>query len=239
MFVWTTISFAVAAPLLLLLLHSFLSRKNKTNSRRLPPGPPGWPLIGNLLDVGCDYNSLHKRLVEIQKKYGSIFMISVGWQNMMVIASDVAAMELFKTHDQAFSIVIQSRRSNYQDVMDLKSASDSKLYQLPEEIVVVSSKPNVADVYPWLRNLDPQYLASRMKKAHDALLNIVDEFAKERKSRDTLLRNNKEKKDYWDLLMDFEGNGKDEPKKLSDRYINFFIAVRLVCESGADHTTVA
>ncbi|XP_026429642.1 cytochrome P450 76A2-like [Papaver somniferum] len=305
MFIWTAISIAVAAPLLLLLLHSFLCRKNKTKPRRLPPGPSGWPLIGNLFHVGYDYNALHKRLVGIQKKYGPIFMIRVGWQNMLVIASADAAMELFKTHDQAFfnrqpiqtlqlpdddiyqltpwasygpiwrinrrlyaslfsrttmNSTLGKRRQFLdqiiewllaeekegrsveikhltlvafanlfgnlffsKDVMDLKSASGNKLYQLLEEIVVVSSKPNVADVYPWLRNLDPQNLASRMKKAQDAFVNIIDEFAKERKSRDTDWRNNKEEKDYWDLLMDFEGNGKDEPMKLSDRYINFFI----------------
>ncbi|RZC85881.1 hypothetical protein C5167_026542 [Papaver somniferum] len=304
MFGWTAISFAVAAPLLLL-LHSFLSRKNKTNLRRLPPGPPGWPLIGNIFDISWDYESLHKSYVKIQKKYGAIFMIRVGWQNMVVIGSDVAAMEMFKTHDQTFFSrnpiqTLQLRDDdNYQvtpwatygpiwrinrrlyatffsrstmnntlgkrrqfvdqliqwiseeekegrsveikhltlvaltnlvgnlffskDVMDLKSASGSKLYKLLGEIVVVTSKPNIADVFPWLRKLDPQNLSRRMKKAHDAFLNIIDEFAKERKSRDIDWRNNKEEKDYWDFLMEFEGNGKDEPKKLSDKYINFFI----------------
>ncbi|KAI3839422.1 hypothetical protein MKX03_017545 [Papaver bracteatum] len=302
MFVWTAISLAGAAPLLLLL--SFLSRKNRINSRRLPPGPPGWPLIGNLFDVGFEYKSLPKRLVEIQKKYGPIFMIRVGWQNMLVIASADAAMEVFKTHDQAFfnrqpiqtlllpdddiyqvtpwapygpiwrinrrlyaTIFSRTTMNNTlgkrrqfldqiiqwvsveekegrsveikhltlvaltnlfgnlffsKDVMDLKSSSRNELYQLLEEMVVVTSKPNVADVYPWLRNLDPQNLSNRMKKAIYAFLNIVDGFAKERRSTD-VIHNSNEEKDYWDLLMDFEGNGKDEPTKLSDRYINFFI----------------
>ncbi|KAI3880425.1 hypothetical protein MKX03_027251 [Papaver bracteatum] len=90
MFLCAVISLAVAAPLLLL-LHSFLSLKNKTNSRRLPPGPPSWPLIVNRLDVGYDY-----------KKYGPIFMMRLGKLNMLVIASEDAAMELLKTQHQAF-----------------------------------------------------------------------------------------------------------------------------------------
>ncbi|KAI3880416.1 hypothetical protein MKX03_027242 [Papaver bracteatum] len=98
MFLCAVISLAVAAPL----LHSFLSLKNKTNSRRLPPGPPSWPLIVNRLDVGYDYKVPHKRLVEIQKKYGPIFMMSMGKLNMLVIASEDAAMELLKTQHQAF-----------------------------------------------------------------------------------------------------------------------------------------
>ncbi|KAI3874019.1 hypothetical protein MKX03_029169 [Papaver bracteatum] len=303
MFVWAAISLAMAAPLLLLLLHNFVSRKNKTNSRKLPPGPPGWPLIGNLLYFSYHYNAPHKRLVQLQKKYGPIFMIRMGAVNTLVISSADAAMELFKSHDQAFfnrhpiqalqpsngdnhgtpwspygpiwrmnrrlyasffsratmrntlrkriqflnqikhwiSVAEKEGRSvdiKYlttvafanllgnlffsKDLMDLKSATENELYQLLGEIGVLSTKPNVADFFPWLRNLDPQNVANRMKKVFHACVNIVDALAKERRSMD-VFRNNNEEKDYWDLLMDFEGNGKDEPRKLSDRHINWFI----------------
>ncbi|XP_026420284.1 cytochrome P450 76A2-like [Papaver somniferum] len=307
LFVCAAISVAVAALLLLLLLHNFLILKNKTNSRRLPPGPPCWPLIGNRLNVGYDCKVPHKRLVEIQMKYGPIFMMRMGALNTLVIASADAAMELLKTHHQAFinrhlvqrlqpvddkkfkatawapyggpiwrisrrlyatlfsrttmNNTVGKRRqlvdqmiqwisveekegrsveikhltlvafvnllgnlffSKY--VMDLKSATGSELYQLLGEIVQLSSKLNVADLFPWLRNLDSQNMANRMKKALYAFENIVDGLAKERK-RMHVVRNNNEEKDYWDLLMDFEGNGKDEPIKLSDRYIISFITV--------------
>ncbi|KAI3874186.1 hypothetical protein MKW92_053580 [Papaver armeniacum] len=302
MFVCTVIVLAVAAPLL---LHNFLSSKHKTNSRRLPPGPPGWPLIGNLLDVGNDYMVLHKRLVEIQKKYGPIFMVRMGGLNTLVIASTDDAMELLKTHHQSFInrhplqtpqppaaddyqatpyatygpiwrinrrlyatffsrttmnntlgkrrqfvdeiiqwILVEAKEGRSieikhltfvafanllgnlffsKDVMDLKYAAGSELYQLLGEIVAVSSKLNLADLFPGLRK-EKQNLANRMKKAVYAFVNIVDGLAKERRSSH-VVRNSNEEKDYWDLLMDFEGNGKDEPTKLSDRYIIFFIMV--------------
>ncbi|KAI3917524.1 hypothetical protein MKW98_021286 [Papaver atlanticum] len=312
MFVCAVISLAVAAPLLLLLLHNFLSLKNKTNSRRLPPGPPCWPLIR--LDVGYDYKVPHKRLVEIQKKYGPIFMMRMGKLNMLVIASADAAMELLKTHHQAFInrhlvqrlqpvddkkfkatawapyggpiwrisrrlygtlfsrttmnntlgkrrqfvdqmlqwILVEQKEGRSveikhltlvtfvnllgnlffsKDVMDLKSATGSELYQLLGEIVVVSSKLNVADLFPWVRNLDSQNLANRMKTALYAFENIVDVLAKERRITH-VVHNSNEEKDYWDLLMDFEGNGKDEPEKLSDRYITSFITEMFV--TGTD-----
>ncbi|KAI3970048.1 hypothetical protein MKX01_015586 [Papaver californicum] len=308
MFVWTAIaiSLALAAPLLLLLLSNiFLSWKNNTNSRRLPPGPPCWPLIGNLLDIGYHCKAPHKRLVELGKKYGPIFTIRIGAVNTLVVASADAAIELFKSHDQAFlnrypiqalqpsdddnhatpwspygpiwrinrrlyatifsrttmkntlgrrrqfvdqiiqwvSVEVKEGRSVEikhltlvafanllgnlffsKDVMDLKSASGTELYQLLGEIVVLSTTPNVADFFPLLRNLDPQNLAKRTKKAVYACANILDGFAKERRSTDVLCKT-EEEKDYWDLLMDFEGNGKDEPLKLSDRHIISIIAV--------------
>ncbi|XP_026428023.1 cytochrome P450 76A2-like [Papaver somniferum] len=311
MFFWITISFAVAAPLLLL-LQNFLSWKKKTNSRRLAPGPPGWPLIGNLLDLGCNYKALHKKLVQLQKIYGPVLMIRMRAMNMLVIASADAATELFKSHDQAFlnrhpvqalqtsigdyatpwaapygpiwrmhrrlyatlfsrrtmmntlgkrkQFVDQTKQwilvdekegrsveikhltmvafSNLlgnlffsKDVMDLKSATENELYQLLRGIGALTTKPNLADLFPWLRNLDPQNLANRMKKAIHACQNIVDGFAKERRST----RNNNDEKDYWDLLMDFEGSGKDEPKKLSDRQNSWFITETFIC--GVDTVT--
>ncbi|KAI3969389.1 hypothetical protein MKX01_019950 [Papaver californicum] len=112
MFVWTTIpiSLAVAAPLLLILLNNFLIWKNRTNSRRLPPGPSCWSLIENLLDLGYHYKAPHKRLVELRKKYGSILMIRIGAVNTLVVASGDAAMQLIRNvnihqrppHTQAF-----------------------------------------------------------------------------------------------------------------------------------------
>ncbi|RZC50138.1 hypothetical protein C5167_018560 [Papaver somniferum] len=275
-----------AAPLLLLLPHSFLSWKIKTHPRRLAPGPPSWPLIGNLLDLGYHYKAPHKRLAELQKRYGPVFMIRMGAVNTLVIASADAALELFKSHDQAFInrhpiqalqpsnednhgtpwsphgpiwriigdytqlfslikqwILVEEKEGRSveikhltlvafanllgnlffsRDVMDLESATGNELYQLLEKIGVLSTMPNIADFFPWLRNLDPQNLANRTMNAVNACADIVDGFAKERRITDAI-RNNKEEKDYWDLLIDFEGNGKDEPRKLSDRHINWFI----------------
>ncbi|XP_026451207.1 cytochrome P450 76A2-like [Papaver somniferum] len=155
----------------------------------------------------------------------------MGAVNTLVIASADAALELFKSHDQAFinrhpiQALQPSNEDNHGtpwDVMDLESATGNELYQLLEKIGVLSTMPNIADFFPWLRNLDPQNLANRTMNAVNACADIVDGFAKERRITDAI-RNNKEEKDYWDLLIDFEGNGKDEPRKLSDRHINWFI----------------
>ncbi|RZC43501.1 hypothetical protein C5167_036448 [Papaver somniferum] len=294
---------AVAAPLLLLLLNIFFSRKknNDTNSRRRsPPGPPGWPLVGNLLDLAYNYKAPHKRLVQLQKKYGPVYMIRMGAANALVIASADAAMELFKSHDHAFlnRHPIQALQPLYgdnqatpwspygpiwrmnrrlpiirwiaeeekegrsveikhltlvafvnllgnlffsKDVMDLKSATGTELYQLLGKIVELSTTPNLADFFPWLRSLDPQNVARRTKKSVYACGNILASFAKEKWSTD-VLRNNNEEKDYWDFLMEFEGNGKDEPRKMSARHIigfitdgNILVSFRiLICEFRDD-----
>ncbi|RZC85877.1 hypothetical protein C5167_026556 [Papaver somniferum] len=107
MFVPGTVFLAVAAPLfLVLLLRLFHGRKSKTNSSRLPPGPPCWPVIGNLSDLGKNPRKVFKRphqmLVELQQKYGPVFMLRLGAVNTLVIGSADVAMEFFKNHDQSF-----------------------------------------------------------------------------------------------------------------------------------------
>ncbi|RZC49900.1 hypothetical protein C5167_018333 [Papaver somniferum] len=120
--------------------------------------------------------------------------------------------------------------------MDLKSAIGNELYQHLEEIGLAITKPNVADFLPWFRNLDPQNLASRTKKAIHACVNIIDGFVKERRSKG-VFGNKNEGQDYWDLLMDFEGNGKDEPRKLSDGQINWIISEMFI--TGIDTLTTS
>ncbi|RZC85879.1 hypothetical protein C5167_026553 [Papaver somniferum] len=316
MFAWIAFSLAISSSLLLiLLLHSRLSRRNQTNSSRLPPGPPGWPLIGYLLNLSYQP---HKTFVHLQKKYGPVFMLRLGAMNVLVIASEDAAMELFKHHDQAFSnrllgevlkltgdeygptpllspsgsiwrmnrrlyaaifsrttlkkslgrrrqfvdqmmqwISVEEKEGRSveirhlsfvaltnlfgnlffsKDLMDFKSATGNELYHLIKEIGVLSTKPNVADFFPWLRKLDPQNLGNRMNKARNAFENIIDEFVKERKGRDIVSPNNNEEKDFLDMLMDFEGSGKDEPKKMLDKHINAFMMEMMM---GGTDTTVS
>ncbi|MCL7033322.1 hypothetical protein MKW94_006642, partial [Papaver nudicaule] len=60
-----------------------------------------------------------------------------------------------------------------------------------------------------------------MKCAWDAALNIVDGFAKERRCKKFVGKNG-EQNDFLDILMEFEGDGKDEAWKFSDNQINLF-----------------
>ncbi|OEL27454.1 Trans-cinnamate 4-monooxygenase [Dichanthelium oligosanthes] len=43
---------------------------------RLPPGPPGAPVVGNWLQVGDDLN--HRNLMALAKRFGDIFLLRMG-----------------------------------------------------------------------------------------------------------------------------------------------------------------
>ena len=42
--------------------------KRASQRHSLPPGPPGWPLVGNIMDIPTDYN--WRGYAELGNKYG-------------------------------------------------------------------------------------------------------------------------------------------------------------------------
>ncbi|KAF8397827.1 hypothetical protein HHK36_016752 [Tetracentron sinense] len=93
--VWSSICLAAA---LLLLGHS--RRKATAGSGQLPPGPRGWPVFGNMFDMGP---MPHHTLASLQPKYGPLIFLRLGTVKTVAVSSVVAATEMFKNHDLSFS----------------------------------------------------------------------------------------------------------------------------------------
>ncbi|GAY69067.1 hypothetical protein WN943_009418 [Citrus x changshan-huyou] len=85
-------------PIFLLFL---LQKHRKNTSTKLPPGPPGLPLIGNLHQL--DATNLAFCFWKLSKQYGPIFSLRLGFRPTIVISSAKLAKEAFKTHDLQFS----------------------------------------------------------------------------------------------------------------------------------------
>ena len=71
----------------------------KTYSR-LPPGPPGWPILGNLFQLG---NNPHETMFHLATKYGPLMCLSLGMKTTVVVSSPAMAKEVLKTHDHIFA----------------------------------------------------------------------------------------------------------------------------------------
>ncbi|XP_019152629.1 PREDICTED: cytochrome P450 76A2-like [Ipomoea nil] len=81
-----------------LMIFVFFPRKSK--SYKLPPGPRGLPVLGNMLDLGPE---LHKTMEGLKQEYGPVVWLRIGTLNTVVIQTVVAATELFKNHDVSFA----------------------------------------------------------------------------------------------------------------------------------------
>ncbi|KAJ9134885.1 hypothetical protein P3X46_032130 [Hevea brasiliensis] len=94
-------SFLVCSSLFLslALVLSLNGKKWGNGTKNLPPGPPGWPLVGNIFDLGT---VPHQTLQELKLKYGPVLRLRLGSMETIVIQSAKAAAELFKNHDASF-----------------------------------------------------------------------------------------------------------------------------------------
>ncbi|KAF5189714.1 Cytochrome p450 [Thalictrum thalictroides] len=94
---WTV---AIWAGACLVIGSLILGKKKKGSQGRRPPGPPGWPIIGNIFDLGVD---AHQSLATLSRKYGPVMWLQLGATNTLVVSSAEVAMEMFKKHDLAIS----------------------------------------------------------------------------------------------------------------------------------------
>ncbi|EOA25069.1 hypothetical protein CARUB_v10018377mg [Capsella rubella] len=67
-----------------------------SSTEKLPPGPKGFPIIGNLHQLG---RFLHKSLHEISQKYGPVMYLRFGVVPVIIVSSKEGAEEVLKTHD--------------------------------------------------------------------------------------------------------------------------------------------
>ncbi|KAL5780637.1 hypothetical protein ACOSQ2_011374 [Xanthoceras sorbifolium] len=71
-----------------------------TTSVRLPPGPRGLPLIGNLHQL--DHSKPHYYFFKLSKQFGPLTSLRLGFVPTLVVSSAKMAKEVMKTHDLKF-----------------------------------------------------------------------------------------------------------------------------------------
>jgi hypothetical protein len=69
----------------------------------LPPGPRGWPVVGNLpLLASAGAENMHRLFTQLAKQYGPIVFLRLGSVPSVVVSSAAMSREFLKTHDAVF-----------------------------------------------------------------------------------------------------------------------------------------
>uniref|UniRef100_A0A0A8ZTW5 flavonoid 3'-monooxygenase n=1 Tax=Arundo donax TaxID=35708 RepID=A0A0A8ZTW5_ARUDO len=90
-------SLAVSVAVWFLLFRRGGDAKGK---RPLPPGPRGWPVLGNLPQLGA---KPHHTMCALAREYGPLFRLRFGSAEVVVAASAAVAAQFLRHHDANFS----------------------------------------------------------------------------------------------------------------------------------------
>lgn len=103
---WFSFWVFVALPLLMVPYFLLIA---STKKKKMPPGPPAWPIVGNLLQLGKKPN---ESLGLLAAKYGPLMTLRLGMKTAIVVSSPAMAKEILKTNDQIFAgrVVIQAAK---------------------------------------------------------------------------------------------------------------------------------
>jgi len=92
---------AIAVLAVALLSAIWLLQHYRQPQHKLPPGPKGWPIIGNLLDMPLEYTWL--TYTTWGKKYGPLTYLSVAGVPILIVNSHRIALDLLEKRGQIYS----------------------------------------------------------------------------------------------------------------------------------------
>ena len=99
---YTDVKTVIIATVVFVLLFEYVKhrRRNKGPPRNLPPGPRGWPILGNMpsLDPKAPYKTLNK----MAEEYGPIYSLQFGSFPVVVLNNYVAVKEAFIKQGEDF-----------------------------------------------------------------------------------------------------------------------------------------
>ncbi|KAJ8570651.1 hypothetical protein K7X08_037623 [Anisodus acutangulus] len=122
------------------------------------------------------------------------------------------------------------------DLADPKSEEASEFFNAMKRINEWSGIANVSDMFPFLRKFDLQSLRKKMARDMGKAMKIASMFLKEREEE---RKKGAEKgKDFLDVLLEFEGTGKDEPANLSEHEIKVFVLEMFLAGSETTSSSV-
>ncbi|KAK6943953.1 Cytochrome P450 [Dillenia turbinata] len=111
----------------------------------------------------------------------------------------------------------------FRQLLDPNSKEGTEFFEMVSQMVECAAKPNISDAFPWLSWLDLQGVRRRMNHVVGEALRIASGFVKERMEGMSKEVVHNRPRDFLDVLIEFDGDGKNELTKLSEHEINILV----------------
>lgn len=115
-----------------------------------------------------------------------------------------------------------------EDLVDPESEAGMEFYGAMKRVMEWSGRPNVSDLFPWIRWMDLQGLKRKANRDMGIAFGIASGFVKERIRRRRGEGGGGVGRDFLEVLLEFEGCDDRDSGKLSETEIIIFILVSLL-----------
>ncbi|KAG9455268.1 hypothetical protein H6P81_008172 [Aristolochia fimbriata] len=170
---WYLILFSISLAFLLLRAKA----KTKKQKKRLPPGPPALPLIGNPLWLKKSYNSLESDLRRLWAEHGPIVMVHMGPQRSIFISDRRLAHEALIQKGAVFADRI-SMPSKQHNILGARYGPLWRLLRrnLISEVLTPSRVKTYTHGRNWVLKILVQKLESESVRSDDGAVTVLESF---------------------------------------------------------------
>ncbi|ESQ48993.1 hypothetical protein EUTSA_v10022031mg [Eutrema salsugineum] len=167
-----------------LVLAIITYRNHNSNRKNLPPGPPGWPVIGNLCQFARSGKQFFEYVEELIDIYGPIFTLRLGSRTMIIISDASLAHEALIERGAQFAT-----RPIETPTRKIFSSSEITVHSAMYGPVWRSLRRNM--VQNMLSSNRLKEFGSARKSAMDKLIERIKSEAKDNKGLVWVLRNSR------------------------------------------------
>eukprot|EP01018_Ginkgo_biloba_P003520 Gb_37693 [translate_table: standard] len=160
----------------LVVLRLLLGSRDRKKPK-LPPGPRGWPLVGNLFQVTMSGKPFMYVVRDLREQFGSIFMLRMGQRIMIIITSPELAHEALIEKGAVFANrppETPTRILFSENKCTVNSAEYGSLWRaLRRNMVTEMLNPTRVKDFSWIREWAIERLIQRLKEEADSNGGVV------------------------------------------------------------------